>query len=102
MEMTGDDQQLREYAVRRLERKRKFFADLGSYLAVNALLWAIWAMFDRSTDGLPWPAWVSIIWGCFLLLDALRLVQIWSRLGRPITETDIEDEIHRIGGTGRA
>jgi hypothetical protein len=100
--MTGDDRELREYAIRRLERKRKFFADLGSYLAVNALLWAIWAMFDRSADGLPWPAWVSIIWGCFLLLDGLRLLHVWSRLGRPITEGDIEEEIHRIGGTGRA
>jgi 2TM domain len=55
-EMTDDDRELREYAIRRLERKRRFFADLGSYLAVNTLLWAIWAMFGRSTDGLPWPA----------------------------------------------
>ncbi len=100
--MTGDDQELREYAIQRLERKRKFLADLGSYLAVNALLWAIWAIFDRSIDGLPWPAWVSIVWGCFLLLDGLRLLQVWGRLGRPVTEGEIEKEVHRIGGTGPA
>jgi hypothetical protein len=100
--MTGDNQELREYAIRRLKRRRKFFADLGSYLAVNALLWAIWALSDRSTDGLPWPAWVSIIWGCFLLLDGLRLLRVWSRLGRPITEAEVEKEIHRIGGAGPA
>jgi hypothetical protein len=101
--MTGNvDQELREYAIRRLEQKQKFFVDLGSYLAVNAMLWAIWAIFDRSTAGLPWPAWVSFIWGCFLLLDGLRLLRTWSRIGRPITEAEIEQEIHRIGGTGRA
>ncbi|MGE5272927.1 MAG: 2TM domain-containing protein [Verrucomicrobiota bacterium] len=100
--MTEEDQELREFAIRRLERRRKFFADLGSYVAVNAVLWLVWAIFDRSVDGLPWPAWVSIIWGCFLLLDGLRLLRTWGRLGRPITEADIEREIHRIGGTGPA
>jgi hypothetical protein len=99
--MTGNaDEDLRAYAIKRLRRKRKFFADAGGYLTVNGLLWAIWAIFDRSTNGLPWPAWVSIIWGFFLALDGLRLLRVWSRVTRPITEADIEHEIHRIRGKG--
>lgn len=96
--MTGDtDRDLRAFAIKRLEGRRKFFTDAGGYVAVNGLLWSIWAIFDRSADGLPWPAWVSIIWGFFLLLDGLRLLRLWSRFTRPITEADIEQEIHRIG-----
>ncbi len=97
--MTDDlDHDLRAYAIERLERKRKFLADLGGYVTVNAVLWAIWAAVDRSTDGLPWPAWVSIIWGFFLLLDGLRMLRVWSRLNRPITEADIDREIRRTAG----
>ena len=44
---------------------------------------------------MPWPAWVSIIWGFFLLLDGLKLLRVSGWLNRPITEADIEREIKR-------
>jgi hypothetical protein len=63
---------VRAHAVERLKRKHRFLSDLGGYVTVNAVLRVIWAAVDRSTDGLPRPAWVSMIWGFFLLLDALH------------------------------
>ena len=100
--MTDDtDQDLRAYAIGRLKRKRHFLNDVAGYLTVNAVLWAIWAATDRSTNGMPWPAWVSIIWGFFLLLDGLKLLRVWGWLNRPITEADIEREIKRTAAALR-
>ncbi len=96
--MTDLDQDVRAYAIARLKRKRKFLSDLAGSVTVNAILWVIWAAVDRSTDGLPWPAWVSMIWGFFVLLDGLRLLRVLSGLNGPITEADIEREIKRATG----
>lgn len=87
----------REAAIASLKRKRKFAEDLFAYLAVNGVLWLIWLLTDPSRDGgLPWPAWVSIIWGFLLAIDA------WRAYGsgpvgrdRPITEDEIDREIER-------
>ena len=89
----------REAAIASLKRKRKFAEDLFAYLAVNGVLWLIWALDDPSRDGgIPWPAWVSIIWGFLLVIDA------WRAYGRgpvgrdrPITEDEIERELGRMG-----
>ena len=63
----------RELAVASLKRKRKFAQDLVAYVAVNGLLWLIWLFTGRSTGGsIPWPAWVSLVWGFFLALDGWR------------------------------
>jgi hypothetical protein len=87
----------REAAIASLKRKRKFAEDLFAYLAVNGVLWLIWLLTDRSLGGgLPWPAWVSVIWGFLLAIDA------WRAYGsgpvgrdRPITEDEIEREVRR-------
>ena len=87
----------REAAIARLKRKRKFAEDLFAYFSVNGVLWLIWLLTDRSLDGaLPWPAWVSIIWGFLLAIDAWRAYG--SRPAgrdRPITEDEIERELRR-------
>lgn len=92
---SGD--QRRESAIASLKRKRKFAEDLFAYLAVNGVLWLIWLLTGAGVDGyLPWPAWVSIIWGFLLAIDA------WRAYGRgpvgrdrPITEAEIERELGR-------
>jgi len=91
------EDELRQEAIATLKRKRKFANDLFAYVAVNGVLWLIWVLTDRSTDGgIPWPAWVSIIWGFFLALDAWRTFSRWpGSLRRPITEADIEREMRR-------
>jgi hypothetical protein len=97
---TRAEEPAREAAIASLKRKRKFAEDLFAYLAVNGVLWLIWALDDPSRNGgMPWPAWVSIIWGFLLAIDA------WRAYGsgpvgrdRPITEDEIERELKRAGG----
>jgi hypothetical protein len=95
------DDALREQAVANLKRKRRFAQDLVAYVAVNGVLWLIWALSDRSTDGsMPWPAWVSAIWGFFLAMDAWKAYGSWpSSLQRPLSEADIEREKERLRHT---
>ena len=87
----------RQAAIARLRRRRKFIRDLVGYIAVNGVLWLIWVLSDRTADGgMPWPAWVSVVWGFLLALDA------WQAYGRwpvgpdePITEEEI---LREMGG----
>jgi len=90
----------REYAIAALKRKRKFAQDFAAYFAVNGLLWAIWAIGDRSMNGsIPWPAWVSMVWGFFLALDGWRAYSRWpTSPNAPITEAEIKREIERSRG----
>ena len=87
----GDEQELRASAIARLEEKRDLVGSLATYVGVNGLLWLIWALTDRSTDdGVPWPTWVSAIWGFFVMMH------IWKFFTRrPISEADIQREIDR-------
>ena len=87
----------REHAIASLKRKRKFAQDSVAFVAVNGLLWLIWLITDRSTNGsIPWPAWVSLVWGFFLALDGWRAYGRWpASLNTPITETEIDRELER-------
>ncbi len=89
----------REQAIARLKRKRKFVQDAGAYVVVNGLLWLIWLITDRTTDGsMPWPAWVSVVWGFFLTLDAWRAYSRWpASANTPITEAEIQRELQQHG-----
>ena len=61
------------------------------------MLWLIWVLTDRSTDGsIPWPAWVSVIWGFLLAIDGWKTYGRWpTSLRRPISEAEIEREVER-------
>ena len=93
----AEDEELRKEAIASLKRKHRFAENAVGYVTVNGVLWLIWALTDRSTDGsMPWPAWVSIVWGFLLAIDAWRAYGRWPRtLHRPITEADIQREIER-------
>jgi len=95
----GGRAELREQALANLRRKRKFVGDALGYVAVNGVLWLIWGLGDRSTDGgMPWPAWVSAIWGFLLAIDGWRAYGRWPRsLYRPITDEDVDRELDRYG-----
>lgn len=96
--MSTDQDTLREEALASLKRKRRFAADVVFYVGVNGVLWVIWALSDRTLDGsMPWPAWVSAIWGFFLALDAWKAYGPWpGGAARPITDEEIEREVARI------
>jgi uncharacterized ion transporter superfamily protein YfcC len=76
-----------EQARKRVERKRKFGADLVAYVVINAFLIIVWA---ASGMGYFWPAWVLAGWGMLLVLDAWNVF-----FRRPVTRTDIENELRR-------
>jgi fatty acid desaturase len=67
---------------KRIERKRKFKADVAAYVVINALLVAVWAI---GSGGSFWPGWVMLGWGVLLTLD---LVDLYLR--RPVTDADVE------------
>ena len=92
--------ELRDAAIASLKRKRKFVQDAVGYVTVNGVLWLIWLLTDRSTDGsMPWPAWISLIWGFLLAVDAWRSFGRWPEsLHRPITEADIQREMKQPRG----
>jgi uncharacterized membrane protein YecN with MAPEG domain len=80
----------REAAIARLKQKRDFKGHVATYIAVNLLLYAIWAI---SGFGFPWPIFVTIFWGFGVIMHA------WSIWGeKPITEDDIAREMERGGG----
>ena len=76
-----------EQARKRVERKRKFRADLVAYVVINAFLIGVWL---ASGMGYFWPAWVLGGWGVLLVLDAWN---VFYR--RPVTPRDIENEVRR-------
>lgn len=82
--------EVRTQAIEQVKRKRDFRGHLASYVVANAALWTIWAVSGADTEDL-WPAWVSGIWGCFLLLDARNAYG-----ERPISEEEIQREMRRI------
>lgn len=97
--VAATEEQFREEAVAILQRKRKFGRDAIAYVAVNAILWFVWALADRSSDPIPWPLWVSTIWGILLAADAWRAFAPWPRSFRPITEEDVDREVRRLRAT---
>jgi 2TM domain len=92
------DTSLREEAIASLKRKRKCVENVIGYVAVNGVLWLIWALTDRSTGGgMPWPAWVSLIWGFLLAIDVWKAFGSWpGSLHRPISEEEVEREMRRF------
>lgn len=76
-----------ERAKTRVEKKRKYRADLMGYVVINAFLIVVWAITGR---GYFWPGWVLGVWGVFLLLSAWDLF-----FRREVTHEDVERELHR-------
>ena len=68
--------------------RARFKSHLFTYLAVNALLWTIWALTDHGHhEVLPWPAWATIFWGIGLVFRGIRTYGGWNRQG--LAERDI-------------
>ncbi len=82
------DQELRHQAVRRLKKRRDFYAHLILYLLVNGFLVGIWAI---TSAGFFWPIFIIGAWGIGLLLNA------WDVFARQnLTEDRIQREMHRL------
>jgi hypothetical protein len=87
------DSSLRDQALARLKRKREFRNHLVIFVAVNVVLWLIWAFSDDR--GFPWPAFVTVLWGFGTGMQA------WNVYGqRPISDQEVEQEMQRMRGGG--
>jgi fatty acid desaturase len=84
---TESDSPEYEAARTRVERKRKFRADLAAYVVINTCLIGAWAF---TGFGYFWPGWVLAAWGVALTLDAWNVF-----VQRPVSPEDIERELHR-------
>jgi hypothetical protein len=81
----------RSQAIRSLRRKRGFRVELGSYILMNALLWALWFATGGAEEQGYWPAWVSAAWGVGLAFSA------WHTYGqKPLSESAIDAEMERM------
>lgn len=78
----------RDRARKRLQDRRDFTSHLVAYVVVNAFLIGVWALTDYG--GYFWPVWVLAGWGAGLLLHAYE-----TFLRRPISEADVDAEVHR-------
>lgn len=82
-----EEEERRAQALERLQARRDFVSHVVSYLAVNLAMIGIWAVTGA---GYFWPIWLILPWGIGVVLHA------WTVFGqRPITEADIERELHR-------
>jgi hypothetical protein len=86
-----DEDTNRKAAIARLKKRREFGQNLVSYVIINAFLIGVWAITGA---GYFWPAWVLAGWGIGLALHAWTIF-----FQKPITEADIDREMHRGGGT---
>lgn len=62
----NSDRELRRRAEARVEAREGFTAHLVVFVAVNALLWGIWA-FTGANLAAPWPIFVTVGWGIGLV-----------------------------------
>jgi 2TM domain-containing protein len=99
------DGELRAWARKHVERVRKLKRDLAIYVLGMTTLTGIWMLvewqdnggFQRLSDNgnpgdwEPWVLYVALIWGFFLVLDALKVY-----FDRPATEADIDRELERL------
>jgi hypothetical protein len=79
----------RDVARKHLQDQRDFLGHLGTYLAVNAIVWSIWLIGGL---GYPWPIWVTIPWGIGIVAHAISVY----RTPHPITEEEIDREVDRM------
>jgi 2TM domain len=88
---TGDSavsSTLRDRAVRRLKKRRDFFAHLLVYFLVNTFLIVIWAV---TSHGFFWPIFPMVGWGIGVVMNAW---DVWR--GDEFSEEDIAREIQRM------
>jgi hypothetical protein len=99
------DTELRTWARKHVERVHKLERDVAIFVLGIMTLAGIWAVvewqdngaFERlsdngnSGDWNPWILYVALVWGFFVVLDALKVY-----FDRPTTEADVDRAVERI------
>ena len=100
----------REQAIRRIERKRRFWISTAASAVGMIILVAIWAMSEYHNAG-GWPgqgfsqsSGIHDVWNFWIIYPLITWVLIvgthaWSVfLHKPVSERDIQREIERQAG----
>ncbi len=74
-------------AKKRVTERRDVGSHLVAFVVVNAFLVLVWALTGA---GYFWPAWVIGAWSIGLVLHAWDVF-----IRRPVTDQDVEAELHR-------
>jgi hypothetical protein len=82
------DESDRERARKRVEKRRGLQGGLIAYVLFNLFFVGVWAM---TGGGYFWPAWIIGGWGVGMALG------VWDYLRGPVTESDVEQELRRMG-----
>ena len=93
--MSADFDTIRERVERRVNRRYKFYRQLGSYLVLNLVLWGIYLVTNNFHIGnSPWPMWISFFAGIGVVKEA---VQVFTESGfmDNMRERDLEREYER-------
>ena len=99
------DNELRDWARKHVERVHKLERNVAIYLLGIFTLTGVWALvewqdngsFERFSDNgnpgdwEPWILYVALIWGFFVVLDALKVY-----FDRPPTELEIDRTLSRL------
>ncbi|MBT9393400.1 2TM domain-containing protein [Hymenobacter sp. NST-14] len=83
---------------RQAKDRARFKASLFSFVVVNALLWALWAVTGRESHPIPWPLWVSFFWGVGLVLKAIRVYSGfgWAQLSEREYEKLVQEQQNNL------
>ena len=68
--MEGVNEKDYKRAQKRVGDIRKFYSDLIGYVVINVILFIIDLL---TTPGEWWFYWVTLIWGIFVILHAIRV-----------------------------
>lgn len=88
-ETAARETELRDRAVKRLKKRRDFYAHVMVYLLVNAFIVIIWWM--TSPGGFFWPVFPIVGWGIGVVMNAWDVY-----FGQNISEEDIQREIEQM------
>ena len=64
-----NEDEIRQRVEKRFKKRQDFYVHIAMYVAVNALLWGIWAITGAA---FPWPIFVTLGWGIGVVADAVE------------------------------
>lgn len=107
---SSDEQQVRELAVKQIERRRRFRIRAFSAAAASIVLVVIWAISEYNNAG-GWPtggfsqsSGIPHVWNYWIIYPIIGIglvlaIDAWNTYARkPITETEIRREMDRLTG----
>jgi protein-S-isoprenylcysteine O-methyltransferase Ste14 len=106
-----DDAEVRELAVKQIERKRRFEMRAFAAGILSAFLVVVWAVSEYNNAG-GWPtngfsnsSSIPHVWNDWIIYPLIAIglcvaIDAWNTYRRkPITEAEIKREMHRLTGT---